>query len=263
MTTMEGAVVWDATEYLKFSDARSRPFADLLAQVRRTEAGFIADLGCGTGNLTRTLLERWPAARVVGIDSSPEMLAKAMPLAIPGRLDFVQADIASWNPSEPVDLVVSNAVLHWVGDHSGLLSRLAAMLAAGGTLAVQMPSRFETPSQAAIEETAADPRWASSLKGAGLRRDSVMPLPWYVQRLHDLGFNVNAWETTYLHVLTGENPVLDWLKGTALRPLLQRLQPALVDGFLRLLGSRLKTAYPSHGSVTFFPFPRLFLVATR
>ena len=226
--------MWDAAEYLKFSDERSRPFADLLAQVRQPDCRFIADLGCGAGHLTQTLAERWPSARVVGIDTSAEMLAQAVPLAIPARLEFVQADIAQWSPDTSVDLVGSNAAMQWVNDHDGLLARLAGMLAAGGTLAVQMPNRFQTATQQAIDDTVADTRWASSLHGVGLHRESVKPLLWYVDRLHDLSFTVNAWETTYFHVLTGENPVLNWLKGTALRPLLSRLgEPAAAEAPLR------------------------------
>jgi trans-aconitate 2-methyltransferase len=255
--------MWDARQYLKFSDERARPFADLLAQVRRPEAGFIADLGCGTGNLTRTLAERWPAARVVGVDNSAEMLTRARPLALPGRLDFVQADLATWSPDRPADLLVSNAALHWISDHAGLLARLAGMLAPGGTLAVQMPNRFQAPTQDAIEATSADPRWASALQCVGLHRASVMTVPWYVHRLHDLGFTVNAWETTYFHVLTGDHPVLDWLKGTALRPLLDRLGADDAGEFLRTLGARLQAAYPPRDGVTLFPMPRLFFVAGR
>ena len=255
--------MWDAGEYLKYSAERARPFADLLAQVRRPEARFIADLGCGTGSLTRSLTQRWPIARVVGVDSSPEMLAQAVPLSVPGRLEFVQGDIAHWSPHEPVDLLVSNAALQWVSGHDALLPRLAGMLAPGGTLAVQMPNRFQTPSQMAVEETATDPRWASSLQNVGLHRESVMPITWYVHRLHDLGFSVNAWETTYIHVLTGADPVLEWLKGTGLRPLLERLGPDEGGEFLRVLGSRLQAAYPARGTVTLFPTPRLFFVATR
>jgi trans-aconitate 2-methyltransferase len=255
--------MWDAAQYLQFSQERERPFADLMARVRREQAGAIADLGCGTGHLTRTLVERWPGATVTGVDSSPQMLEKAGPLAIPGRLDFVLGDIACWSSDRPLDLIVSNAALHWVADHAGLLARLAGMLAAGGTLAVQMPNRFQTPSQLAIEETVADPRWSTRLTGVGLHRESVKPLLWYVRRLHDLGFAVDAWETTYVHVLTGDRPVLEWLKGTGLRPLLERLQPQESEKFQQALASRLAAAYPPDGNVTLFPFPRLFFVATR
>ncbi len=231
--------------------------------MQREQAGTIADLGCGTGHLTHTLADRWPQARVIGVDNSPQMLEKAGPLAIAGRLDFVLADIATWSPPGPLDLVVSNAALHWVADHAGLLSRLAGMLAPGGTLAVQMPNRFHTPAQAAIEETSAEPRWASRLAGVGLSRDSVQPLLWYVRRLQRLGFAVDAWETTYVHVLTGENPIVKWLEGTGLRPLLERLGPQEQNEFRTALASRLAAAYPPDDGVTLFPFPRLFFVATR
>jgi trans-aconitate 2-methyltransferase len=255
--------MWNVAQYLKFSDERSRPFADLLSQVHTEQARAIVDLGCGTGVLTQTLAERWPSAKVIGVDSSGEMLAQAAPRSIPGRLEFVEADIAEWSADVPLDLIVSNAALHWVGNHERLLARLSGMLASGGTLAVQMPNRFLTPSQAAVDETTADPRWASSLEGVGLHRDSVKPLLWYVDRLHDLGFTVNAWETTYFHVMTGESPVLEWLKGTGLRPLLERLEPADKAEFLRSLSIRLVAAYPPRGDVTVFPMPRLFFVATR
>jgi trans-aconitate 2-methyltransferase len=256
-------VMWDAGQYLKYAEERSRPFFDLLARVRLEHAEFIADLGCGPGNLTRTLAERWPKARVVGVDSSPEMLEQARALAIPGRLDFVQGDIASWLPEKPADLIVSNAAFQWVSHHDILLARLAKMLAPGGTLAVQMPFHFENPAHLAIEETKADPRWRASLKGVGLHQKSVLPLMWYVERLHDLGFVVDAWQTIYIHVLMGENPVLEWFKGTALRPLLNRLGPDAKDEFLHELGSRFRTVYPAREGVTLLPFPRLFFVATR
>ncbi len=255
--------MWDAAEYLKFSDERARPFADLLLQVRQAAFAQIADLGCGTGNLTRILAERWPMASVAGIDSSPEMLERARPLAMEGRLEFFECDIARWTPAEPFELIVSNAALQWVDDHAGLLERLAGALAPGGILAVQMPNRFGNPSQAAIEETSSDPRWAEALRGVGLHRDSVMPVAWYVERLHRLGLAVNAWETTYIHVLRGENPVLEWLKGTALRPLLARLDERSQVEFLRLVGERFWRAYPPSGDITLFPMPRLFFVATK
>jgi trans-aconitate 2-methyltransferase len=254
--------MWDAGQYLKYSEERSRPFLDLLARVRTEPADFIADLGCGPGNLTCILVERWPGARVVGVDNSPAMLEQARPLTVPGRLGFVQADLTSWTPDKPVDLIVSNAALQWVPDHGGLLSRLAGMLLPGGTLAIQMPYHFQQPAHLIIEETKADPRWSAVLQGVGLHQKSVQPLLWYVERLHDLGLAVDAWETTYIHVLTGENPVLEWYKGTALRPLLNALEPQTQISFLQELGSRFKAAYPEKGNVTLLPFPRLFLVAT-
>lgn len=255
--------MWDAAQYLKYADERSRPFADLLARVTKEAVDSIVDLGCGPGNLTRTLLERWPRAHVVGVDQSPEMLEQARPLAIPGRLSFVQADISSWSPNQSIDLIVSNAALQWVGDHGVLLPRLANLLAPGGMLAIQMPYHFQDPAQLIIDEVKADTRWHEALKGTGLQQTSVMPLSWYIERLDDLGFTVDAWRTTYLHVLTGENPVLEWFKGSALRPILKQLPPEQSSEFLRELGSRLKLAYPARGAITLLPFPRLFFVATR
>jgi trans-aconitate 2-methyltransferase len=192
--------MWEAKQYLKYSEQRSRPFFDLLSRVRNERVHHVADLGCGPGNLTCTLHERWPAALVVGVDNSAEMLEQAQPLAIPGRLEFTRADIASWSPSRQLDVIASNAALQWVGDHEILLIRLAKMLAPGGTLAVQMPYYFEHPAHGAIEETKADPRWRATLQGIGLHQKSVLPLVWYVERLHDLGLAVDAWETTYIHV---------------------------------------------------------------
>jgi trans-aconitate 2-methyltransferase len=230
--------------------------------VRRERADRIADLGCGPGNLTRMLGERWPAAQVIGIDHSPEMLREAEQWSISGRLEFVQADLASWSPERPIDLIVSNAALQWVSDHETVLGRLARLLAPGGTLAVQMPYHFEIRAHLAIEETKADPRWSAALQGVGLDQQSVRPLAWYVERLHDLGLVVDAWQTTYIHVLTGENPVLEWFKGTALRPLLNPLTPQTKEAFLNELAGRLKAAYPARRGVTLLPFPRLFFVAT-
>ena len=255
--------MWNADEYLKFSSDRARPFADLLAQVSPDPVASIVDLGCGTGHLTRGMAERWPKALVLGVDRSAEMLAKAEPLAIPGRIEFVQEEIAHWTARQPVDLIVSNAALHWIDDHESLLTRLSRMLAPQGTLAVQMPNRFHGPMQAAIDELVADPRWALQLKGVGLHRESVRPILWYVRLLHGLGLAVNAWETTYVHVLTGENPVLEWIKGTGLRPILAALNEATSAQFLAELGQRLKSIYPPMGDVTFFSMPRLFFVARR
>ncbi len=256
--------MWDAGQYLIYSEERARPFYDLLARVRRKNAGFIADLGCGPGNLTRSLAERWPEARIVGVDNSAPMLEQARAPGHMGKIDFVLADLATWTPDRPVDLLVSNAAFQWVPGHAALFAHLTGLLAAGGTLAVQLPYHSQNPAFPAhrlIEETKADPRWSAALKGLGLHRQSVMPLVWYVELLHGLGFTVDAWETTYIHVLTGENPVLEWFKGSALRPLLNALDPEVSSEFLQEVGNRFKAAYPAQGNVTLLPFPRLFMVA--
>jgi trans-aconitate 2-methyltransferase len=255
--------MWDADQYLKFADERSRPFFDLLAQVRCEQPATIVDLGCGPGNLTRSAADRWPKARVLGIDNSESMLAQAQPRAIPGRLAFELADVETWSPSQPVELIVSNAALQWVRHHALLLPRIAGMLAPGGTLAVQLPDFFHMPAHAAIDAVAAEPRWAARVASAGVPRDSVQPLSWYIQRLLELGFKVNAWQTTYYHVLRGENPVLEWFKGSALRPFLQLLNAADAEEFLRDVGDRLLAEYPAKNGVTLLPFPRLFFVGMR
>lgn len=255
--------MWDANQYLKFAGERARPFHDLLAQVRRDDVRTVADLGCGPGGLTRVLTERWPNARVIGVDHSPDMLAQAQPLAIPGRLSFVQSDLAAWQPDIPVDVLLSNAALHWVADHPRLLSALAAKLAPGGTLAVQMPRHFDMPAQQAIQETVHQPRWQAHLRGVGLQPGAVQPLTWYVRQLLEMGFTVDAWETLHIHILTGKDPVLEWVKGTALRPYLSRLGPEETSAFLAELSERLRAIYPEETGRTIFPFPRLYLVATR
>lgn len=255
--------MWDANQYLRYADERARPFHDLVANIPPGTARLIADLGCGPGNLTQLLAERWALSQVIGVDSSTEMLAQARPLALPGKLEFVQADLASWTPPAPLDLIVSNAALQWVPGHERLISHLAGLLAEDGTLAVQMPYHFGDPSHLAIEETKSSPRWSPLLGAIGLNQKSVMPPAWYVERLLDLGFTVNAWQTTYIHVLTGENPVLEWFKGSALRPLLKALDAKDQAEFLAELGGKLKAAYPPRNGITLLPFPRIFFIATR
>jgi trans-aconitate 2-methyltransferase len=217
------------------------------------------DLGSGTGELTRSLLDRWPESRIWGVDLSPEMLSEARSRAIPGRLEFVQGDLATWKPETPPDLVVSNAALQWVPDHSRLLPGLLGSLAPGGVLAVQVPANQASPSHTLILELAQERPWRARLEGRW-RPHGVEPLGWYVETLLGLGARVEAWETTYVHVLGGPDPVLEWLKGTALRPILAVLGEE-GRGFLEALGPRLAAAYPAGPRGTLFPFRRLFFVA--
>jgi trans-aconitate 2-methyltransferase len=254
--------MWDPRQYAKFSSERARPFLDLLAQVRLSAVRNAADLGCGPGEMTRLLAERWPEAQIVGVDNSEEMLAKAAAHAIPGRLRFERGDLESWRATEPLDLLISNAALHWAKDHERLLASWSSMLAPGGVLAVQMPYRFRTRSQRAIDAVVREPRWSERLAGVGLGEDSVKPLSWHVRCLQALGLEVNAWKTTYYHILSGDDPVLEWLKGTGLRPLLARLNEQQTEDFLQELGGRLRAAYPKKNGTTLLPFPRLFFVAT-
>lgn len=259
--------MWSPEQYARYSDERSRPFFDLLAQVRAEAPRHIADLGCGSGALTATLLQRWPGARVTGVDSSPEMLAQATPLAQPGRLAFVQADLQSWTAPRPLDLLVSNAALQWVPDHERLLPRLAALIAPGGWLAVQLPGNFDQPSHTILNDLRRDPRWADRLaagRGAAEQAALLRQTPaWYLERLCGLGFRVNAWETTYLHVLVGPDPVLEWVRGTALRPVLAALPEADRAKFEAEYGARLRVAYPAGPAGTLFPFRRVFFAAQR
>jgi trans-aconitate 2-methyltransferase len=257
-----GESMWDVDQYERFRRERARPFEDLLARVHPARVERAVDLGCGTGELTATICERWPEVRVTGVDTSPEMLAKASERAIPGRLAFENADAAAWRPDGPVDLVLSNAALHWVPDHARLIPRLAGMLAPGGVLAVQMPNNFDAPSHRLVGEVQRDPRWSGRL--AGIERDGIVQKAgWYAHALLECGLEVDAWETTYVHVLPGREAVLEWLKGTTLRPVLARLDEAARGDFLGELGARLARAYTERPYGTLLPFRRLFFVATR
>jgi trans-aconitate 2-methyltransferase len=255
--------MWDAERYLQFTDNYSRPFLDLMARVPRDDFHTIVDLGCGPGDLTRALLDRCPSATVTGVDSSPEMLERARAGPASPRLHFVQGDIAAWQPDRPVDLLLSNAALQWVPDHAALLPRLVGILAPAGVLAVQMPDHFGMPVSQAIAEVVGRPRWRARLEGAGQDPATVQPLAWYARLLHDLGLTVDAWETTYVRLRGGENPVLEWMRATALRPFLGRLGPDETDDFLREVGERFLTYYPPSGGLTLVPSKRMFFIAAR
>ena len=215
----------------------------------------MADLGCGSGELTATLLDRWPDAAVVGVDSSPEMIAAA---AAPG-VRFELADLATWTPPAPVDLLVSNAALQWVPDHPVLVPRLAGSVAPGGVLAFQVPGNFAAPSHVLLRE-------AASRHGVGdvPRAAPVLDPTAYAELLAGLGWAVDAWETTYVHVLAGDDAVLRWVTGTALRPVLAALpDDAAREALTADYGAMLRAAYPPRPWGTPFPFRRIFVVAHR
>lgn len=251
--------MWDPGTYLRFGTERARPFFDLMGRVQAEDPGFVADLGCGPGNLTAALAGRWPAARVLGVDSSPEMIEAARAEA-GGRLTFQLADIRTWQPGQPADVITCNAVLQWIPGHSELLTSWARWLAPGGWLAFQLPGNFDQPSHTILRELASAPRWRLLLDGAQLNRQAGEPMD-YLALLAGAGCEVDAWETTYLHVLPGEDAVLDWYRGSGLRPVLAALPPAPAAEFLAEYGERIRAAYPPAPYGTVLPFRRVFVVA--
>ncbi|WP_208804552.1 methyltransferase domain-containing protein, partial [Microbispora triticiradicis] len=212
------ADIWDPEVYERYAAERGRPFHELVGRVGARSPEYVVDLGCGTGELTATLLARWPGARVHGVDASPAMIAKAPP-----GPDFEVADVRDWRPSRPVDVIVSNALLQWLPERRDLLARWRGWLAEDGWLAFQMPGNFDAPSHAVVRELCRT-TWRAEL-GDVPRGATVEDPEEYVDLLAGLGLTVDAWETTYVHVLPGEDPVLNWIKGTALRPMLDRLPP--------------------------------------
>jgi trans-aconitate 2-methyltransferase len=280
--------MWDAALYLRFGGERARPFFDLLARVGAELPGYVVDMGCGPGNLTALLAERWPAATVCGVDSSPEMIEAARALAAdsprpkvmsiprlpapsgsgpvatnhaPG-LSFMLDDIRFWKPQSLPDVIISNAVLQWVPGHRELLVRWADQLARGGWMAFQVPGNFDQPSHAIMREMAASARWRPLLRDVELNRQSADPAD-YADLLARAGLEVDAWETTYVHILHGEDPVLEWYKGTGLRPVLAALDADQARDFLAEYGTRVREAYPPSSFGTLFPFRRVFAVGRR
>ena len=273
--------MWDATLYLRFGGERARPFFDLLARVGAELPRYVVDMGCGPGNLTAMLAQRWPSATVCGVDNSPQMIETARqltPAAAPRAagsagsgsvvtshapgLSFMLDDIRHWEPQSLPDVIVSNAVLQWVPGHRELLVRWAGQLADDGWLAFQVPGNFDQPSHAILREMAASARWRSLLRDAELNRQSADPAD-YAGLLAGAGYEVDAWETTYVHILQGEDPVLEWYKGTGLRPVLAVLDADQGADFLAEYGEKIRVAYPPGPFGTVFPFRRVFTVARR
>jgi trans-aconitate 2-methyltransferase len=258
-------MAWDPTLYLKFGDERLRPGFDLLARIGDLPAAPLYELGCGTGVHARVIAARWPDRPLTAIDRSREMLAKAA--AEPAPIAWVEADIARWSAPRPGALIFSNATLQWLGDHARLFPHLMRQLVPGGVLAVQMPRNFDQPSHLLMRETTAEGPWASSLAPvlAGvtvLRADPVAPPDGFYDLLAPLAAELDLWETAYLHVLAGDDPVLDWVRATALRPVIEALAGAEREAFLAAYGAKLRHAYPRRADgKTLLPFRRLFLVA--
>ena len=251
---------WDPAQYAKFSDERSRPFFDLTGQIGADQPGSVVDLGCGSGELTAALASRWPGAAVRGLDSSTEMIERAEARA-GGQLSFALADAAGFDATG-VDVLVSNALLQWVPGHQALLSRWAGQLAAGGWLAFQVPANFGSPSHRLMRELAGSARWRDRLASV-LRHDAVAEPAEYLELLTVAGLRVDAWQTSYLHVLSGPDPVLEWVRGTGLRPVLQALSEEEAAEFTGEYAALLRQAYPERPFGTVFPFLRTFVVAHK
>ncbi|GAB7052568.1 trans-aconitate 2-methyltransferase [Catenuloplanes indicus] len=254
--------MWDPDVYRRYGDERARPFLDLLGRVRTTAPRRVVDLGCGPGDLTATLAGRWPEARIEGVDSSPEMITKAAAMNAP--VDFTVGDVRAWEPAPDVDVLVSNAVLQWVPGHEELLPRWVRGIAPGAVIALQVPGNFDAPSHRALRALAAEEPWSEALAGAGIIR-RVPDFIEYARILARSGCTVDAWATTYLHLLPAadgdEHPVLRWMDGTALRPVKAALPEADHPVFRATLGERLAEAYPVENGLVFFPFHRNFVVA--
>ncbi|MFD5917900.1 methyltransferase domain-containing protein [Kitasatospora sp. NPDC058201] len=284
------APVWDPDQYLRFADERTRPLRDLLARVPSVPnepAATVLDIGCGPGNSTAVLRERWPGARITGVDNSAEMLAAARAGGGEPTADYLLADAAGYDPAAAApDLIVSNAALQWIGfepggrsgpgdspagdggrgaagGHLDLLRRWAAALRPGGVIAFQVPGNFGSPSHVLLAELRRSPRWRESVGGNAVRAGVHRPDE-YLRTLAEAGCTADVWETTYSTLLTGDDPVLEWVKGTALRPVLTRLaDPADRSAFLAEYGALLREAYPAGPHGTVFPFRRIFAVAVR
>ena len=258
---------WDPGQYLKFADHRLRPALDLVGRIPLAEPARIYDLGCGSGNVTRLLAERWPGAAVAGVDNSPQMLQRARATA--SRVRWQQGDLADWQPDAVPTLLYSNAVIQWLPDHGELIPRLWSLLPSGGCLAVQAPLSWELPSHRLIRETLAEggadgtPFGSAELRQAVGRRWLHEP-GFYYDLLAVESAHLDVWTTEYQQALSGADAVLEWVTGTTLRPILRALLGSERDAYLDALRQRLNRAHPQRADgVTLYPFRRLFFVAVR
>ena len=252
---------WSPAQYLKFSDHRFRPAIDLLGRIDVAQPRTVCDLGCGTGHLTLELKKRWPDADVFGVDSSPDMLAKAREVA--PELKFSHANAGDWQPEQALNVIFCNAVLHWLPDHGKLFPRLMTLLVKDGVLAVQMPRNHESPSHKLMLQAAESERWKSRLSAVqGI--SPVHDAAFYHRALAAAARDIDIWEAEYLHLLSGPDPIVEWTKGTALRPYLDALDGADREAFTADYRKLVAKAYPPEpDGRTLFPFRRIFIVARR
>ncbi len=253
---------WSAGQYLKFEDERTRPARDLLAQVPLARPQRVADLGCGPGNSTALLVERFPDTEVIGLDSSPDMLRKARE-RLP-ECSFIEADVTTWTPDPRTDLLFANAVFQWVPDHLALLCRFLETLPQGAALAVQMPDNLREPYHRLMREVASEGPWAARFATASVERKQLPDAGAYYDRLVPLTRKLDIWSTVYQHPLDDAAAIVEWVKGTGLRPYLARLEPAERQTFLAAYSKRIAQAYTRRqdGKVL-LRYPRLFIVAVR
>lgn len=256
------ADAWSARQYLKFEDERTRPPRDLLAQVPLANPRRVVDLGCGPGNSTELLIERFPAADVIGVDSSPDMLRQAR-TRLP-RCMFVEGDLSTWVPNEGTDLLFGNAVFHWVPDHPNVLERLLRSLPPGGVLAVQMPDNTHEPALMLMEKVAASGPWATAIAQGNAARDDLPRPEDYYDLLRPLCRQIDIWHTHYNHIIEDHAGVVEWFKGSGLRPFLAPLDVTMREAFIAGYTDEIRFAYParSDGKVM-LKFPRLFILAVR
>jgi trans-aconitate 2-methyltransferase len=255
-------MTWSAAQYLKFERERTRPVRDLVAGIPNAEVAQAADIGCGPGNSTEVLRERYPSAQIVGVDSSPDMI-KAARARLPD-IAFDIADISEWRPKASLDVILANAVLQWIPDHETLFPALIGRLKPGGALAAQMPDNLEEPSHRLMGEVASGGPWAAKLKDAAAARTERRPADWYFRLVRLHAAHVDVWRTTYFHPLAGARAIVEWLKGTGLRPFLDPLDESEREAFLARYEEAIAKAYPAEADGTvLLPFPRLFVVVAR
>ncbi len=253
---------WSAAQYMKFEDERTRPARDLVARIPNDAVVSAADIGCGPGNSSEVLQARYPDAQIVGLDFSSDMIAAARK-RLPG-MAFEVADIRQWRPEQRFEVILANAVLQWIPGHETLMPALIAMLNPGGALAVQTPDNLDEPSHQLMREIAGAGPWAAKLKNAAKARAARHGAEWYFRLLRAHASRVDIWRTTYYHPLAGARAVVEWVKGTGLRPFIDPLDEHEREAYLARYEAAIAEAYPAEADGTvLLPFPRLFFVATR